>query len=252
MDSGINPMAWAAFILVCVLALGGIVVGLVFGIRKAVRRANNGAPDWYVKYDKQYYGCDFNTVGAMKVDPKKTSQFFLKKQQRVEELYGSCKDLLKSELKYCSDRKKWVSIATLMESVKNTCPICGGGLTKRSYGIISHGGHMEEIMEETEEDTGLVLEAEYGQKIRVKRKVQTPKQVLVGATYDAWSTTNYDCAKCKKTIIAEKAFDATSDDEYEKQVYRKFLVPWYTSTLKAELPEELFNYIDRPHDQVFF
>ena len=244
-------MSWAAIIVVLAAIVGGVVVGIVFGVRKAARRAKNGAPDWYVEYDQQYYRCDFNTVRAMKADPKQTKQFFLMKQQKMGELYKDYEDLLKSELKYCSDRKKWVSIATLMASVKSTCPICGGRLVQTRQGVMSHGGHMSEIMEETVEDTGLVLEAENGQKINVKRKVQTPKQVLVGATYDEWSTTNFDCTKCKKTIIAEKTFNVTDDDEYEQQVYRKFLVPWYTSELRKELPEELFNYIDRPHDEMF-
>ena len=243
-----HPMSWAAFILVCVLAVGGIVVGIVFGVRKAVRRAKNGAPDWYVKYDKQYYCCNFDTVRAMKADPQQTRKFFLKKQEKVEELYSSYEDLLKSELKYCSDRKKWVSIATLMKSIKSTCPLCGGRLSQVGQGVISHGGHMSEVMEETIEDTGIVLEAENGQKVNVKRKVQTPKQVLVGVTYDDWSTTKFECTKCKKSIIAEKDFDVYYGNECERQVHRKFLVPWYTSKLKKELPEELFNYIDRPHN----
>ena len=286
-----HPLSWVALILFFVLALGGIVVGLVFGIRKAVRRAKNGAPDWYVNYDKLYYHSDFDTVqamnrkndrdtanmfsgyhelGEMKDAERESNQmkeFFSKKKKKMEELYSSYEDLLKSELKHYKGSEKWVKLADLMATVQNVCPVCGGTLSKKDYGVISHGGHMTEIVEEALEDTGIELETDFGQKIKVKQKVKTTKQVLVGATYDDWSTTHFDCKKCNKTIIAEKSFDmsytvghrAEHDDGTDftisstnilrdPQVHRKFLVPWYTSKLKKELPEELFNYIDRPHD----
>lgn len=235
----------------------------------------------YKELDKRYYHCDFDNVrpanrrddvanGSIfsgyqqaaeikkfEREEEAIDSFFKNKKEQMEELYFSYEDLLKSELKYYKGRKNWSSLADLMATVKSRCPYCGSILHKNSLAIISHGGKMVDTYEETTVDTGIELKTEDGYTAKVQQKVRTPVRKLVGATYDDWSTTNFDCEKCNKTIISEKSFDMSYEYSYganpitinrKPQVYRKFLEQWYTPKLKAELPDDLFNYIDRPYD----